>query len=145
YGDLMDREAMGAFVSKVYEAHADRVSRVPGGRIEGYFTDEPAFSYAMIHFGDRFTWYPSMPYTPELESTFERLHGYNPRPYLPLLYREGGPEKLRFTCHYWDTCRHLYCENYYGQIYRFCDSRGMKATGHLVVEEKFSNHLGQQA
>ncbi len=145
YGDLMDSKATAAFVEQVYGAHAERVSRIPNAELTGFFTDEPAFSYAMIPIGDRFSWYPSMPYTPELESTFEALHGYNPRKHLPLLYHEGGPEKLRFTCHYWETCRYLYCENYYGQIYRFCDARGQKATGHLVVEEKFSNHLGQQA
>jgi hypothetical protein len=145
YSDLMDKNATSAFVDWVYRAHDERVKQIPGIRIEGFFTDEPAFSYAMIQLGDRFHWYPSMPYTPGLGEAFQTLHGYDWRPLLPLLYHQGGPTKIRFTCHYWDACRHLYRENYFGQIYRFCEQNGMKATGHLVVEEDFHNHLAQQA
>lgn len=145
YGDLMSRDAMAAYVDQVYRAHYDALAPIPGLRFMGYFTDEPAFSYAMTKWGDRYTWYPSMPWTPELPEAFERRHGYPWRENLPLLYRDGDHRALRFRMHHWETCWHLYHENYFGQIYRFCEQRGVKASGHLVAEEHFSSHLAQQA
>ncbi len=144
YGDLMSREAMGAFVDWVYGGHADHVAKACG-TLAGFFTDEPAFSLAMVDFGDRFPWYPAMPYTPELEACFEARHGLSWRRGLPLLYRDTGPEGLRYLYRYWETCLYLYHENYFGQIHRFCEAHGMLASGHLVIEEEFVNHLAQQA
>ncbi len=143
YGDLMSREAMGEFVSWVYGGHEERVKAIPGASITGFFTDEPAFSLSMIEW-ERFPWYPSMPFTPELEKTFEARHSMPWRRNLPLLYHPAGPERLRFQCRYWETCCYLYSENYFGQIYRFCEERGMLSSGHLVIEEEFYNHLAQQ-
>lgn len=145
YGDLMSRDAMAAFVDQVYRAHYDELAAMPGLAFKGYFTDEPAFSYAMIKWADQFPWYPAMPWTPELPEAFERRHGYPWRENLPLLYRASDHRSLRFRMHHWETCWHLYHENYFGQIYRFCEQRGLKASGHLVVEESFYNHLAQQA
>lgn len=144
YGDLMSREAMAAFIEQVYQGHWDRLKDKKGLTFKGFFTDEPAMSMAMIEWGDRFDWFPSMPFTPELPETFRKMHGYDWLSRLPLLYDSSDPQSLQFRCHHWETCCHLYHENYFGQIYRFCEEHGVKSSGHLVVEELFPNHLAQQ-
>lgn len=144
YGDLMDREAMKAFVDQVYQGHLDRIQDIQSLKFVGYFTDEPAMSLSMIEWGERFDWYPAMPYTPELPEAFEQRYGFSWRKNLPLLYHDGGPASFRFRCRHWETCCFLYSENYFGQIYRFCEERGLLSSGHLVVEENFANHLAQQ-
>lgn len=144
YGDLMNQEAMKAFVEQVYQGHWDRLKDKKGLTFKGFFTDEPAMSLSMIEWGDRFDWFPSMPFTPELPETFQKMHGYDWFSRLPLLYDSSDPESLRFRCHHWETCCHLYTENYFAQIYRFCEEHGVKSSGHLVVEEWFPNHLAQQ-
>lgn len=145
YGDLMDRRTVNEFVDWSYDWHVQAVAEVPGASIGGFFTDEPAFSLSMVEWADRFHWYPAMPYTPELGAAFQRLHGYRMEPLLPLLYHDAPPDALRFRCHYWAACCHLYSENYFKQIYDYCESRGLTSSGHLVREEYFQSHLGQQA
>jgi len=144
YGDLMSQEAMKAFVEQVYKGHWDRLKNKKGLTFKGFFTDEPAMSLSMIEWGERFNWFPSMPFTPELPIAFKKMHGYDWLSRLPLLYDSSDPESLRFRCHHWETCCQLYTENYFGQIYRFCEKHRLKSSGHLVVEEWFPNHLAQQ-
>lgn len=144
YGDLMNKEAMKEFVDQVYQGHLDRLKDVQDLTFVGYFTDEPAMSLSMIEWGERFNWFPAMPYTPELPEAFEQRYGHSWRKSLPLLYHDGGPASFRFRCRHWETCCYLYSENYFGQIYRFCEERGLLSSGHLVVEENFANHLAQQ-
>ncbi|MCX7019515.1 MAG: glycosyl hydrolase [Candidatus Sumerlaeota bacterium] len=143
YGDLMDRDAMAKFIDWVYDGHYRRLKE-KGRSITGFFTDEPAFSYAMIEWGGRFDWYPSMPYTPAVLDAFKAQHGCDARRFLPLLYHDDGREALRFRCLYLETCCRLYSENYFKQIYDYCEERGLLSSGHLVVEEDFMNHLAQQ-
>lgn len=144
YGDLMDREMVAAFIDWVYKGHSDRVKKIPGAKLVGFFTDEPALSLSMIKWGERFDWYPSLPYTPTLFETFFDRHGYEIKPLLPLLKEEDNPRSIQLRCHYWETSCHLYSENYFAQIYRYCNDNGMLFSGHLVVEENFYNHLAQQ-
>lgn len=145
YGDLMDRRTVSEFIDWSYDWHVRAVAAVPGAQIGGFFTDEPAFSLSMVEWGDRFHWYPAMPYTPDLGAAFQQLHGYRMEPMLPLLYRDAAPDALRFRCHYWAACCHLYSNSYFRQIYDYCESRGLESSGHLVREEYFQSHLGQQA
>jgi len=77
--------------------------------------------------GKLFPWVPAMPYSPDLPDAFKRDHGYDWRSSLPLLYHETPPLSLRFRCNHWETCNRLYADNYFGQIYRFCDKRGQIA------------------
>ncbi|MCA9434119.1 MAG: hypothetical protein KC940_26600, partial [Candidatus Omnitrophica bacterium] len=99
---------------------------------------------SLIQWGERFDWFPSMAFTEELPGAFKKIHGYDWLTRLPLLYHEDHPESLRFRCHHWETCCHLYSENYFKQIYDFCEEKGKLSSGHLVVEEDFWNHLAQQ-
>jgi hypothetical protein len=144
YPDLMDRQACATFVDWVYRGHDERVRKIPGASLFGFFTDEPSLTTATYPGGAPFTWYPSMPWTPGLPAAFKADHGYDLGSHLPLLYRDGGSDSLKMRCHFWETCARLYAENYFGQIYDYCDRHGMKASGHIHVEESLLAHLTLQ-
>lgn len=144
YPDLMSHDAGKAFVDLVYRAHDDRVRPIPGASVTGYFTDEPSMTVANYPAGKIFPWVPAMPYSRDLPEAFRRQHGYDWQTSLPLLYHEAGPRTVQFRCHHWQTCNRLYAENYFGQIYRFCDQRGQIASGHVHVEESLMAHLTLQ-
>lgn len=144
YADLMDRKACGTFVDWVYRGHFDRVRKIPGAKLFGYFTDEPSMTTASYPGGAPFHWYPSMPFSPDIAEAFKRNYGYDYRSRLPLLYHDAGPETVKMRCRFWETCARLYAENYFGQIYDFCDKNGLIASGHIHVEESLLAHLTLQ-
>ena len=47
--DLMDPAAGAAFVEMSYRAHLERLRKVPGAVLKGFFTDEPTLSMALYH------------------------------------------------------------------------------------------------
>ncbi len=144
YPDLMSRRAGEAFVDLVYRAHDDRVRKIPGARLTGFFTDEPSMSMANYPAGKLFPWVPAAPYSPDVREAFQREYGYDFRRLIPLLYYDAGPQSIRFRCQYWRLCNRLYAENYFGRMYRFCDERGQIASGHVHAEESLMAHLNLQ-
>lgn len=144
YPDLMSRQASAGFVDMVYAAHDQRVGKIPGARLIGFFTDEPSFNVSNYPAGKLFPWVPAMPYSADLPAAFRRRHGVDWRKHVPLLYHEAGPESLRFRCRHWQTCSRLYVENYFGQIFDFCEARGQVSSGHVHIEESLMAHLTLQ-
>lgn len=144
YPDLMSARVGDAFVDLVYRAHDDRVRRLPGASVTGYFTDEPSMTIANYPAGKMFPWVPAMPYSPDLPEAFRNAYGSEWRAGIPLLYYDGGQESLRFRCRHWQACNRLYADNYFGRIYRFCEERGQIASGHVHVEESLMAHLTLQ-
>jgi len=144
--DLMEARVGRKFVELSYQGYREAVGQVPGARVAGYFTDEPIFSMGL---------YPTQRYVPERPATalawtpglleaFRAQQGYDLRPRLPDLHYGGGRLAVRTRCHYFETCSRLFCENYFGQIHRFCETTGALATGHLNGEETFAVHLASQ-
>ena len=144
YPDLMSHQAGAGYVDMVYAADDRRVSEIAGARLIGFFTDEPSFSVANYPAGKLFPWVPSMPYSPDLPEAFRRQHGVDWRKHVPLLYHDADPESLRFRCRHWQTCSRLYVENYFGQIFDFCEARGQASSGHVHIEESLMAHLTLQ-
>ncbi len=144
YMDTMDPKACATFVDWVYRGHAEQVAKVPGAKLTGFFLDEPSMTLAAYPGVPQFTWWPAMPYSGLVPETFRKLYGGDWHTKLPLLYHEGGPETVRFRCQHWDVCCRLYTEHFFGSIYRFCEERGMKSSGHLHVEEDHKAHLTLQ-
>lgn len=141
--DLMNGTAMEEYVERVYEGHRATVADVPGLNFVGYFTDEPCGSVSMTQFGDRFPWFPSLPYTPELPARFSRNAGVDFVTALPMLHDHRNPDHLKLQLAFWRTCAELLGENYFGRIQSYCDAHGLEATGHLNGEELFQFHLAQ--
>ncbi len=119
YVDVLNEKVIKKFIEEVYEVYENRM----GGKIEGFFTDEPQITRT-----GSYPWSFTLP-----EKFFER-YGYDLVEHIDeLFFDEGDYHKTRVN--YWKLVTDLFSANFFKQIYDWCESRGYKFTGHLVLEE----------
>ncbi|MBQ3133548.1 MAG: hypothetical protein IJC17_04660 [Clostridia bacterium] len=119
--DCLNRACVKRFIELTHEKYKKWMGEFFGNAIPGIFTDESFVGG-----------YP--PWTGELEAAFARLHGYSLMDRLHLLWF-AGEEAQRFKRDYWRTIRHLYRENFFGQITDWCKQNNLMLVGHLAAEE----------
>lgn len=120
YVDVLDKKVVAAFIEAAYEPYYKRY----GNRIEGIFTDEPQV------FRTGVAW--SFVY----EKTYKEKYGENILEHLEELFFNIG-EYQTTRIKFWKMVTDLFSEAYMKQIYDWCDTRGLKFTGHLDQEETF--------
>ena len=119
YVDTLSREVIGKFIEEIYAEYYKRM----GNGFEGFFTDEPQISR-----GASFPWSLTLP------AEFLKKYGYDITERLnELFFDEGEYERTRVD--FWKLVTEMFSENYFHQIYDFCESHGYKFTGHLLLEE----------
>lgn len=123
YVDILSPTVVRAFLKCTYDVYAEKLGNDFGGAtMPGFFTDEPQFARCKT------------PWSYVLPREFEKDSGYNPIPYLPLLFIEReGYEKFRFD--FWRTVSRLYTESFGKQIYDWCEEHNCKFTGHAMMED----------
>ena len=132
YLDLMNPEAVKAFISLTHEQYARRFSEHFGKTIPGIFTDEPQH-------------YNGFPWSELFRKRFEAEYGYDPvlRVYLLVIDRE---DYIRFRVQYYKLAELLMDEGFYRQVSEWCARNNLLLTGHLGMEERISqiavNHGG---
>ena len=119
YVDVMDKKVTSEFIEQVYKKYEERV----GHDFEGFFTDEP-----QIMRGTGYPW--SFPF----KESFKEKYGYDLIEHIDELFFENGDYKAT-RVNFWKLATELFSENFLKQIYEFCESRGYKLTGHLLLEE----------
>lgn len=124
YVDTLDKRVTETFIENVYEPYYNRY----GNRIQGFFTDEPQISRNGI------------PWSFILEEEYRKEYGQELMPLLPELFLAAGDyqnTRLRF----WRLVTRLFSTSYVKQIGDWCRSRGLKLTGHLLLEETLMSQL----
>ena len=137
YPNLMDREAVAAFLRCTYDRYSDKTAQF--SRFEAVFTDEPSLMSAYVNCGVPMP-YVFVPWAEELPEVFCRMHGREFWNDLPVLFsrRERFEEgKLRF----WRTVAKMTEDAYFGQIKAWCASHGIAFSGHCLLEEHLSMHV----
>ena len=125
YVDVLDRKVIAEFIDKIYAEYEKRC----GNTFEGFFTDEPQISR-----GTGFPWSFTLP------EKFSEKYGYDLVEHLnELFFDEGDYRRTRVD--YWKLVTELFSENFFRQIYEWCDEHGYKFTGHLVCEESMLSQL----
>ena len=119
YIDTMSKEVVAKFIDEVYEEYYKRL----GNSFEGFFTDEPQ----LMRDG-------SYPWSFTFPEKFEERYGYDLLSHLNELFFDEG-DYLRTRVDFWKMVTDLFSENYFKQIYDWCESHGYKFTGHLFYEE----------
>ncbi len=117
YVDLLDKEVTEDFLNEIYLPYYEKF----GNDIEGFFTDEPQLSQNGI------------PWSFVLPEEYKKEYGEELIPVLPAIFFEYGDYK-NTRIKFWRLIAKLFSENYFGQIYKWCDNRGLKLTGHLIEE-----------
>lgn len=118
YVDVLDGKVIRCFIDTIYEPYYQRFKN----RFEGFFTDEPQISRNGI------------PWSFILPEEYEKAYGEALLPRLPELFKPVGDYK-NTRIKFWHLVTELFSKNFFKQIYDWCDARGLKFTGHLLMEE----------
>lgn len=124
YVDLLDEKVTKEFIKRAYEPYYRRF----GNRLTGFFTDEPQLSR------DGYPWSLTLP------EAYRTEYGEELIPLLPQMFAPEGDYKqtrLRF----WRLVTRRFTESYTKQIYEWCRARGLKFTGHMLLEETLSSQI----
>ena len=124
YVDTLDEKVIKEFIDKIYAPYYEKY----GNEIEGFFTDEPQISRNGI------------PWSFVFEKEFKERYNLNILEHLEELFLEVGDYK-NIRIKFWKMVTDLFSSAFMKQIYDWCDERGMKLTGHLVIEEFLDNQL----
>ena len=118
YVDTLDGKVTDCFIEEIYLPYYEKF----GTAFEGFFTDEPQISRNGI------------PWSLILPEEYERAYGEDLLSRLPQLFMAVGDYK-QTRVNFWKLVTELFSKNFMKKIYDFCDERGLKLTGHVVLEE----------
>ncbi len=126
YADMLNPDAVEAFLRITHEAYAARFGDEFGKSIPGVFTDEPHIS--------PFCPGPAVAWTGDLAERFREQHGYSLLERLPDLFF-AGPESGRVRTDYWVTVARRFREACIGRMAKWCGEHGLVLTGHCWEHE----------
>ena len=124
YVDVLDEKVIKKFIEVAYQPYYDRYKN----EIEGFFTDEPQISRDGI------------PWSFVFEKEYKEIYNENISDVLEDLFLPVGRYKDT-RVKFWKMVTDLFSSAFCKQIYDWCDERGLKLTGHLVLEEGFIDQL----
>lgn len=128
YVDLMNPEAVKAFIRCTHERYKEACGEYFGKEIPGIFTDEPCYLME-----DHYE-VPVLPWSDCLPAFFERIKGYEITQHLEeLFFDEGDYRKIRFD--FFDAATRLFMESFTKQYYDWCSENNLKMTGHFMAED----------
>jgi len=121
--DLLDPEAMAAFVRLTHDRYYTALREHFGETIQAIFTDEPSLLGRGARRG-------LQPWTRDFHRYFERTMGYDPVPFLPALWMEVGPRTAQIREDFARALGLRLETSYYEQLSRWADAHGIALTGH---------------
>lgn len=130
YVDLLNRRAVERFVNLTHREYRRRFGRHFGKTIPGTFTDEPNI---------RSFFNPA--WTVDFLTHFQRMKGYDLRPFLGALFHDSGDLSVKTRCDYYDVLTSLYEQSFWRQIGEWSAGHGLVSTGHLKPEESITGHM----
>ena len=139
YPDLMNREAMSRFIANMHEPILALIED-PAKSVEGFYTNEP--NLMQTHW----KWEPDAPYacapwSDGLPAQFKKMHGYDLLSILPFLFEGDHDEARRARLHYRQAVSELLTDSFARQIREWCNARGIKSSGHFLLNEYLSMHV----
>ncbi len=146
YANLLDPQAVRAFLQTTHEAYRRAVGDAFGKTIPAIFTDEPQFSFKnnLAKATDRQL--ISIPFTDDLPQTYQACYGENLMDHLPELFFDH-PEGYPVTRYrYHDHLTERFVSAYADQLGDWCRQHGLALTGHVMREptlEKQTRAVGE--
>ncbi|MCM8900698.1 glycoside hydrolase [Caldicoprobacter algeriensis] len=134
YVDLMNPEAVKAFIDCTHERYKEACGEYFGKEIPGIFTDEPCYLMAG-HYN-----VPALPWSECLPPFFKNLKGYDIEEHLhELFFDVDDYRKVRFD--FFDVATRLFLESFTKQYYTWCENNNLKMTGHFMAEDTLLSQL----
>ncbi len=121
YVDLLDSDVTAEFIKNIYEPYYEKF----GNDIVGFFTDEPNVGT------QKNVWSLVIP------CEYKKRYGEDILEKLIEIFEDvGGYKDTRKK--FRKLVTDLFSENYFKKIYDWCDKRGLKLTGHILLEENLA-------
>lgn len=138
YPDLLNRDAMARFIANMHEPILAQIHD-PASRVEGFYANEP--NLMQVHWQRDEGPFACAPWNAEIPARFKQMHGYDLAPLLAALYGGDGIEARRVRMHFQQTVAQMLTENFAGQIREWCNARGVRSSGHFLLNEYLSMHV----
>lgn len=139
YPDLMNRDAVARFIANMHEPILAQIND-PSRSVEGFYCNEP--NLMQTH------WKPNpdapyacVPWSDELPDQFRKMHSYELFSILPALFEGGDDASERARIHYRQAVAELLADSFSKQIREWCNARGIKSSGHFLLNEYLSMHV----
>lgn len=127
YADLMNPDAVKAFLSFTHERYKRECGQHFGKAIPGVFTDEPCYIFQLD------TEPYAVPWSGHLERYFEERYGYRILDHAEKLFLDlGDYRKVRLD--FYAAATELFKESFTHQYYDWCEANKMIFTGHFMGE-----------
>lgn len=137
YINMMDEESCRLQLDAVYEPHYAHYKDKFGKVIAGFFSDEPELgNNRMFLMYNNLGTDQDLPWSRELEAALRERLGDEMPSMLPLLWRDGGNEKLtaKVRYHFMDCVSRLVEKDFSKQLGQWCQERGVEYIGHVVED-----------
>lgn len=129
YPDLIVKGVTDTFLSITMPGYEKILGDEFGKNVPGIFSDEPTILFNMENVPNA-----SIRWTPDLFSTFKKLHNYNLLTNLPsLLSKIEDWKKIRYD--YYKTLLYLFLERWAKPYYKYCEENNLAGTGHYWEHE----------
>jgi hypothetical protein len=132
-GDILNPEAVACFLHLTHDRYYEQLGEFFGDPIIALFTDEPGV------FG-KSPQRPkaAKPFTPGFVEWLQSLWGTDPRPWLPALWLDYGPETAGFRRRYAEAVQTRLHQVFYAAQSRWCADHGIALTGHPAGSDELS-------
>lgn len=152
YIDIADSLSGRTFLENTYLPYVERLKDyLADGAVEAFFMDEP--SYMAVYFNlnkkPRSTTHAPDPHVPlwamvnwsrKLPEEFFQAYGYRVEDHLPALFLGAAPERQRVRRDFYTLLSRLAADSFFQPIAEFCHAHGAAASGHILLEEKITEH-----
>lgn len=133
-GDILNPDAVASFLRLTHERYREAVGDHFGAAVLAMFTDEPGvFGKSPRRPAD------PRPYTPGFVDWLARRWGEDPRPWLPALWLDYGPDTEAFRRRYADAVQSRLHEVFYAAQSRWCARHGLGLTGHPATSNDMAS------
>lgn len=146
--NLLDAESVRVQIDAVHQPHYEFLKDEVGKTWRGFFYDEPeignlgGYVFDNLPGKDHNAIHLPLPWCDELPSVLEGLIGEQHTQYLPMLWYPFDQKTSIVRHAYMDAVTQLIARNYNGQVYKWCEERGITYIGHALEDENSHTRLG---
>ncbi len=137
FPDLMNREAMSRFIANMHEPILAQI-KDPAKKVEGFYTNEPNLMQTAWNGKEK---YACAPWSAELPVLFKKMHGYDMTTILPYIFEGKDDTARRARIHYRQAVAELLTDSFARQIKQWCNARGVKSSGHYLLNDYLVQHV----
>ncbi|MDO4272974.1 MAG: glycosyl hydrolase [Eubacteriales bacterium] len=135
YLNTLDKKAVERFIEVTHEKYYELLGDEFQKSVPAIFTDEPQFSHkTCLGFADERV-DVTIPYTDDLEESFQKAYGHSLLKHLPELFWEVGEDKVsRIRYEYHDHIAERFAQAFADTVGGWCREHGIALTGHMMEE-----------